>query len=362
MIKLGEVLMLKKNILLALVVGFVFCFVGAITANAEDLGLKIGGKEIGMDIYGKMHASAELLDDGDDESGYISSNASRLGFKGGAEVADGLDVIWQVESGVNLDEAGSTFATRNSYLGLASEAVGTLKLGRHDTPVKLIGREIDLFDDQIGDNRNVIGIGNNGFDLRANNLALYSTPELGGFEVMAGYVTEDGQDDTDAVTVSAGYGTEELYIAGGFEQHSEAWNTGGEEEQIFRVGIKYETDIITVAGLYETIMDHDGIDDADRDAFGGGIGWTPGGCDTTLKAQYYWTDGPEGTDEIASYMMAVGVDYALADSTTVYVAFAYTDNEDNASLGVTGGEHGDTVATVTGENPYGVALGIIYVF
>ena len=99
-------------------------------------------------IYGKLHMSLDyVMSDNQAASGQdknnlnVSSNSSRIGFKGSEDLGGGLKGIWQVEQSVNLDESGSQWATRNSFLGVSS-GFGDLLLGRHDTPYKVIGRAL----------------------------------------------------------------------------------------------------------------------------------------------------------------------------------------------------------------------------
>ncbi len=53
------------------------------------------------------------------------------------------------------------WTNRNSFIGLSGN-FGTTLVGRHDTPLKLVGRKADLFGDQIGDSRNLITTGSLG--------------------------------------------------------------------------------------------------------------------------------------------------------------------------------------------------------
>src|SRR5512139_3608005 len=82
-----------------------------------------------VDVYGKLHMSVSVFQDQqEDVAGtaknegvsdlQISSNASRIGFKGAEDLGGGLSAIWQVESGVNLDEQTGNWASRNSFVGL----------------------------------------------------------------------------------------------------------------------------------------------------------------------------------------------------------------------------------------------------
>jgi len=61
-------------------------------------------------------------------------------------------------------------------------------------------------------------------------------------------------------------------------------------------------------------------------------------------------------------LYAAGVDYALAKSTKVYVAYAYTDNEAAAKKRMTGGGHGAKVTPLAGNDPAGIAVGVIHDF
>lgn len=354
--------MKNRTILFSLIVPLVFAFISVTPVSAGDLGLKLGGQEIGLDIYGKLHASTDYLDDGEDNSLYVSSNSSRLGFKGGVNLEQ-LELIWQIESLVNLDESGSTLATRNSYVGLSNEAAGTIFWGRHDTPMKTVGRKVDFFGDRIGDSRNLIGAAGAGFNMRASNLITYITPDLSGVTATIAYGAEEGTDKGDLVSGSLTYKQGGLYLGAAAEQHNEAWGESGEEAETgLRLAAKYAMEEVAIGGLYEVLQDTDGVSGADRNTGGLGIAYTPGGCDATLKGQWYMTDGIDGMDDTETNMFVVGVDYALADSTTLYLVYAIADNEDAASTGVSGGGHGDTVTPVAGKDPYGIGLGIIYKF
>ena len=107
-----------------------------------------------VEIYGKIQASAEILDDGARLSGVVSSNSSRIGLKGGEELPYGRELIWQYEGGIVINTAGGDFETRNSFIGVRS-GIGYIFVGRHDTPFERLSRDIDMFDERLGDSRNI---------------------------------------------------------------------------------------------------------------------------------------------------------------------------------------------------------------
>ncbi|NDV13400.1 porin [Crenobacter caeni] len=60
---------------------------------------------------------------------------SHIGFRGSEALGNGLKAIWQVEQGIDFTNGGegNTFATRDSFVGLASDDWGSVKLGRIST-------------------------------------------------------------------------------------------------------------------------------------------------------------------------------------------------------------------------------------
>jgi len=140
----------------------------------------------------------------------VSSNSSRLGFRGAEGLGSGLKAIWQIESEINLTDSSSTgnisrgigqsnLAGRNSYLGLEG-VFGTILTGRHDTPFKMLGRSLDPFGDTVADTRQLLGVsvgagGTNdesAFDLRPDNVIAYITPNMSGFSAVVAYVNGFG--------------------------------------------------------------------------------------------------------------------------------------------------------------------------
>ena len=61
-------------------------------------------------IYGQANVSYDVVDNGTSTAGAagtstnkVSSNASRIGFKGTEDLGNGTSAIWQIESGANID-------------------------------------------------------------------------------------------------------------------------------------------------------------------------------------------------------------------------------------------------------------------
>ena len=130
-------------------------------------------------VYGKLNIAVN--NDGSDGVNEkeidLVSNASRLGFKGKVDMKNGLTGIYQIEYQVDItndNTKGKTFDQRNSFVGLKGN-FGTLKLGTHDTPLKLAQLKADLFNDLKGDIKNTTD-GEN----RIGSFFGYDSPVFGG--------------------------------------------------------------------------------------------------------------------------------------------------------------------------------------
>ena len=143
-------------------------------------------------VYGKLNIT--LNNNGSDgvkeKEIDLISNSSRLGLKGQLEMQDGLVGLYQIEYQIDpvdghardevrgengeIEVTDSTFTQRNSYVGLKG-SFGTLKLGKHDTPLKKASLKVDLFNDLKGDIKNITD-GEN----RITSFLGYDSPVFGG--------------------------------------------------------------------------------------------------------------------------------------------------------------------------------------
>jgi len=301
-----------------------------------------------VDVYGKVHASISMFDDQQDVTTggatavndvQISSNASRFGIKGAEDLGGGLSGIWQIESGVNLDEQTGTLASRNSFVGLKG-GFGTVLLGNHDTPLKLVGRAVDLFGDTMADSRNVNGVGS---DARAKNVLAYITPNMGGFGVAAAYSTDfngtanatgDAKDNA-VYNLSATYNNGPIFVGLGYGDGDGHENAGIGSQLRLAAGLTF--------GPAKIVAQFDTLDDdshfqgqaGDFESFMVGAAFTFG--NVVLKANYMegTYDGDiNAVDELGAAPQAgydveqftIGADYNLSKRTTVYALYAAGTN------------------------------------
>jgi len=231
-----------------------------------------------VSIYGIVDGSVDVINPGYNNSASqtvnrISSNSSRIGFKGAEDMGNGLSAIWQLETGFNVDGAvAADLNSRNTFIGLSSKTMGTALLGKHDTPYKLATRRLDVFGDGIADNRSIMGGGGSGtslgfrtqtttlsgfaatsaggniysygrattaasavanFDGRQNNVLAYISPTISGFHAAVAYVA--GGEDATANSAVKGkawsatgiYDNGPLFASLAYERHSFGANGSG---------------------------------------------------------------------------------------------------------------------------------------
>jgi predicted porin len=125
----------------------------------------------------------------------LNSNQSRVVIKGSDDLGNGLSAMYQLDTRLNVDTgtAGSTFWAGNTFVGLKSNDMGTVMLGRIDAPYKTAFRGLDVFFDVAGDNRSGVGNATTGgglfaTDVRMNNVIAYKSPNFSGFQVSAASV------------------------------------------------------------------------------------------------------------------------------------------------------------------------------
>jgi predicted porin len=310
----------------------------------------------------------DQLDNGTDSGTNVSSNSSRIGFKANKELENGMKALFQVEQEIRYDNgSGADWASRDSFVGLSGD-FGMVRLGFFDTPLKTVRSRTDLFGDQIGDARNltrlrpVTGVATPSyppsgadFDTRFRNGIHYRTPSFNGLTGDIHYstnttdTTNPPADDRDALSMSVTYRSKEAYVALAHEKYEL------NDYSAIRLGAYYDFGDLRVTGLGQWA---DLKANGDVDVYGLGLRYKMG--KTALKGQYYWTDA-DGTNTDAN-MMALGLDYKLDKSTTVYAAYARTDNDDNAAFSMAGGGHGAQIVPTVGETIDGFSLGIIYNF
>lgn len=154
----------------------------------------------------------------------LNSNSSRIGLRGSEALTADIDVVYQLEYGVAIDNGDAAqFTSRDTYLGLAHKEYGTLLAGRLTT----IDDNIDFA--AVLEGNNVGDIAPTFSGRRANNAFAYVSPERNGAQFLAMYAFDSDTDvgslvDKDQYGIGATYSTGPInagasYIAYGKNNH-----------------------------------------------------------------------------------------------------------------------------------------------
>lgn len=342
-----------------------------------------------VDIGGTINMSVDYLDADTAAAGgnwNVSNNASNIYFKGTEDLGGGLKAVWQVQTYFTAGATGGSSDTSNggaadgvgsgnTYVGL-NGGFGTVLLGKHESPMKLIGRSVDLFGDQIGDNRNFTnkpGALGTGFDLRPNNVIAYVSPTFNGLTGALAYVTNATGGNAanaaanaavdasvDVWSASAKYENGPLMVGLGYEIHNlSEGNAALKDEKAWRLAAGYTFGDAKIVAFYQDASDLAGTAGDDVKTWGLGAAYKMGAI--TLKAQYYDADDVGNTNNTGANMWALGADYDLSKRTKVQFAYATTENDGVATTySAFGGGHGDQPAQ--GNNPNGFSVGVKHTF
>ena len=344
-----------------------------LTALALAAALPVGVQAAdNITLYGKARMSVDMTDNGTDNLTNVSSNSSRLGFKGVEDLGNGLRALFQIETLVNLDDGAGSSGTllgsgRNSYVGLAG-GFGTLVLGVTDNPYKLATGKLDNYGDSMGDFNAIIGNvsgASTPFNEREPNSINYWSPKMSGLQFMAAY----RPDESDAVkqdrySLSATYESGPFFGSVAYEMHNndKTGGAGGNDTDGLTFGLSYLlNENKTKLGLvYESLSEDNIASVFDRDAWYAALSHKMG--NNTFKIAYARADDNDKADSTGADWYVLGIDHSLSKRTTLYALYARTNNDSGAQYGLgTGGSSG-AVKPQTGSDPSTFSIGINHDF
>lgn len=341
-------------------------------------------------VYGKVNVSYDRLDNDAEKGGFVSSNHTRLGFKGSEDLGDGLKAVFQYETAVNLDGTGAgagLFGDQRDTFAGVSGSFGAVTLGRQAWS-NLYKGDADFFIDGIGGP----SVWLDGGKPRANNTIKYATPNMNGFDASLTYVTPGGREgngiNNTVAAPAAGNGTLEaaqmnpnnttessyalraaynngpLFAA--LTYVDEGSNAATPDTKVTSLAASYAFGPGKVAAQYVRAKDvNNNVGDDDKRL------WTIGGsykvtASGTVKVNY--TDINKGgaattTSNAGADMIAIGYDHALSKRTSVYATYARANNDSIGTYTVTGATHGASTGTIgAGKDASGLSLGMVHDF
>ncbi len=324
-------------------------------------------------VYGKAFLTLDYVSTDydaanktDEDTFKLNSNQSRIGFKGDDDLTDTTKLIYQLEYQINPDDDSQQFRSRNTYVGLAHNTLGTVLAGRHDTPLKLAQNKVDVFNDSLFD---ITNAGVSG-EYRANNMVAYQSPAIVGMPVSFMAATALSETDADGdILVSAASGTKPavfrdrkvkdngysaslaydqngVYLAGAYDKDMGANNVNtGVIDNTWRLVAGLDMSKmnmvsgLTLGALYQqsqyydnySIVNNNRVNKASEDE----KSWLISGkykiTDTpwAVKAQYVNTTDEKGVKDADVNEIAVGGEYAFNKATTGHIYAGQISRDNN---------------------------------
>lgn len=336
-------------------------------------------------VYGQMNVSLDFLRTASTTSGAdtslnrVSSNSSRIGFKGTEDLGNGMAANFQIEQQIGVESDSTTAGAgvamgghglRNTYVGLSGKSWGEIRVGRHDTPYKMATGNLDIFADTAADYNSIIGAnnvtGSVDFDERAANAIAYISPNLSGFTAAIAWVAANELGTTNASNPSA-YSLAGMYANGpifaslAYERYANTANVSiaDNTDKATKIGFGYNFGDAKVGFIWESNDTTEAASAKDRTAYGVNVAYTMGS--NVLKAAYLVAkDGNDAADTGAKNL-SLGVDHNMSKRTAVYALYTKTSNNTGASYNVGGGQGGD-YGPGLGEDPSILSFGMKHSF
>jgi predicted porin len=321
-------------------------------------------------------------------------SGSRIGFRGAEDLGGGLQALFQLEMGFDLDTgalknfvgdyssatpsapggvSSSGGFNRRSVVGLQSASWGTLLLGREYTPTYYTMLATDTFKlAYLGNVQSLIGLtGGSERFARSSNGIFYTSPSFSGLQARAMY----------------GFGSES---AGGAGRPPEDAN------KFYGVGADYKYGNLLLSASYQNIklpttggapLAFTGVRTREDIALGaqytlGPVSFSAGyfrvnaplhGNDTWLGAGYTFDANAVKVQvqrlrqenlagqERKAIMLGVAFEHYLSKRTTLYASYSRAKNNSTGQFGLYGGDF-SLAAGSAGADPNVIALGMRHVF
>ena len=293
-----------------------------------------------LEVYGKLHLSLDSIDGATpaDDKYELNSNASRLGFKGAIPLDAGLTGTYKFETEVAVEDGTTEFATRNTYLGLKG-GFGEVRLGRHDSPLKMAQGKFDQFGDTAGDLKNA---GSHDGENRNTNSITY----LGKFDNLGvnvqlipgeGDGTTGGQGISDTTSIGVSYKAGPLYVAVANDSYDDTGAAAGTESSLTRVVATYKMGNMQLGVLSQSGVEKVAASTEEEDWLGVSFNIKVG-AKNKIKVQHITVEDNEVVKTKAE-QTTIGFDHKVGKKGTVYAMFNTYDetgtanDEDQLSVG-----------------------------
>jgi len=281
-------------------------------------------------VYGAVHVALQSVTVGSDDAVWdidgAGSKANKLGLKGSTDTnLMDFKAVYQFEMG--LHQQNDAYFQRDTYVGLSSKSMGTVRAGTIGTGWKSTSKMVDpLFTTALEARGGIVGgasaqlAGGKGTDRgRSTHTVRYDSPSIAGAKLVANYAFADGKDNIGAGVV---------YKMGGIAAFAN-YQTAGEDLTATKVGAKAMFGAIGVSGSYE--IDGGAISQMkDGEANNLYVAGTYGMGATTLIASYGMSDDVTSAIKSGRSGFGVAVSQQVAKKVSIYAGYGASTGDQSA--------------------------------
>jgi predicted porin len=291
----------------------------------------------------------------------VEDQSSLFGVRGTEDLGGGLKAFFQLETAFRPDSNNTTFAGRNSGVGLQG-GWGSILLGRWDTPWKVTSIAVDPFGDlTIGGITGTLSDGGN-FDRREQNVMQYWSPSWAGVAVRLSRTANEGKTATAnpySQGASVTYTGGPLYVFVTYEEHKDqlgSTTTSGVEEKGTAGGASFSFGPVKLGGQYQEIKK---TDRAKQKNWMGNVTFTAG----NNQFIYQYMNSKDGALNSAATQPdcdsnSFGYQYNFSRRTFFLAQYTKVDNNDASSCNF----GANRLAASAGQDIQGASLGIRHIF
>ena len=293
----------------------------------------------------------------------VEDQSSLFGIRGTEDLGGSLKAFFQLETAFRPDQNTTTFAARNSGVGLQG-GWGSVLMGRWDTPWKVATIAVDPFGDlTIGGITGTLSDGGN-FDRREQNVIQYWSPSWAGFAFRLMRTANEGKTgsvDPYSQGANITYTGGPVYLFFAYEEHKDQLGstpTAGVEEKGSALGGSFSFGPVKLGGQYQEIK-KDGTGRTKQKNWMGNVVWTVG--NNQFIYQYMQSkDGALGTaaTQPDCDSNSLGYQYNFTRRTFFLAQYTAVKNNDASSCNF----GANRLAASAGQDVNGASLGIRHVF
>ncbi len=328
----------------------------------------VASAQSSVTVYGTLDAGLNYskVESGNSVTALESGQQSysRLGFKGTEDLGDGLKALFVLEQAVSIDTGNTTdvsapgstngkgLFSSQAYVGLSSNNLGTLKLGRQFTPMYEAHEQIDPF--KVGFAANINNFFGEGQAERMSNAVTYTTADnLNGFKASVAYGFGEVAGNTSALSqagASLAYANGPLLVTYAYHQMKSDVATPTTPEYTAKSNFLGATYDFGVAKAH-VAFDQNELNNNSFKTQDYLVGVTvPFGAHAVFADYTHKKDKVNNNAD--SDQFAVGYTYSLSKRANLYTAYTYVKNDDNSAMTTAGlpstlvGVDGKSVSTL----------------